>query len=143
MAPFLIQELKMVRHTQVSCRPATPRPRRPPELRDGERKRGISASGQRDFLVFKTSRSKTLPFIEGGAGIYRRPPVHLSRPAVKGGEIISVRGLGKFRYTGAGNQTKKGRLSSMPKIYIVRKYMPKVTIRFRAVKLRDFHSKYE
>ncbi len=64
--------------------------------------------------------------------------MHLSRPAVKGGEIISVRGLGKFRYTGAGNQTKKGRLSSMPKIYIVRKYMPKVTIRFRAVKLEIF-----
>lgn len=52
MAPFLIQELKMVRHTQVSCPARYAGPGGRSELRDGERKRGISASGQRDFPRF-------------------------------------------------------------------------------------------
>ena len=69
-------------------------------------------------LVFKTSRSKTLPFIEGErVFIDGRLCISPGRQ-LKEGEIISVRGLGKFRYTGAGNQTKKGRLFVNAEKYI-------------------------
>lgn len=69
-------------------------------------------------LVFKTSRSKTLPFIEGErVFIDGRLCISPGRQ-LKEGEIISVRGLGKFRYTGAGNQTKKGRFFVNAEKYI-------------------------
>ena len=29
---------------------------------------------------------------------------------LKGGEIVSVRGMGKFQFTGTENETKKGRI---------------------------------
>ena len=118
MAPFLIQELKMVRHTQVSCRPATQALAAAPNC---ETVSGSVASPRLDSvisLVFKTSRSKTLPFIEGErVFIDGRLCISPGRQ-LKEGEIISVRGLGKFRYTGAGHQTKKGRLFVNAEKYI-------------------------
>lgn len=110
MAAFLAEELTMVGHTPVLCRPVKQAETFAPVF---EKVGGSVASPRLDSvlaLVFKTSRSKALPYIEGEkVFIDGRLCISPGRQ-LKGGEIISVRGLGKFRYTGVENETKKGRL---------------------------------
>ena len=110
MAPFLCEELRMVRHTSVVCRLTD-------ETADIVPSRvtvsGSVASPRLDSviaMVFSMSRTQAQPYIENenvfiDGRLAASPAIHL-----KGGEIVSVRGLGKFSYTGSGKETKKGRL---------------------------------
>ena len=100
----------MVRHTSVICRMTD-------ETADIAPGRvtvsGSVASPRLDSviaMVFSLSRSQAQPYIENehvfvDGKLTVSPGVQL-----KGGEIISVRGLGKFCYTGSGKETRKGRL---------------------------------
>lgn len=110
MAGFLADELKMVRHTPVVCSPVAQAEEAAPSF---ETVSGSVASPRLDSvvaLVFKTSRSKALPYIEGEKVFIDGRLCTSPGQQLKGGEIVSVRGLGKFLYTGAVNETKKGRL---------------------------------
>ena len=103
MADYLCQELTMVRHTSVICRRADATEPITPKM---ERVSGSVASPRLDSviaMVFSSSRTKILPLIEGEK---------VTSPAVqlKEGEIVSVRGMGKFRFAGSGGLSKKGRL---------------------------------
>ena len=131
MAPFLIQELKMVRHTQVSCRPATQAPAAAPNC---ETVSGSVASPRLDSvisLVFKTSRSKTLPFIEGErVFIDGRLCISPGRQLKEGEHYIGPRPRQVPLYRRRKSDKERAPFRQCRKIYIVRKYMPKVTIRF-------------
>ena len=60
-------------------------------------------------LAFGTSRSVVTPFIEGGKVFVNGKMVTSNGCRLNDGDLISVRGKGKFRYGTVLNQTKKGR----------------------------------
>ena len=110
MADFLSEQLTVVRHTPVCCRLAAQFEQAAPSY---EEISGSVASPRLDSviaLVFRTSRSKVMPYIEGEKVFIDGRLASSAGAQLKGGEIVSVRGLGKFRYTGSGNETKKGRI---------------------------------
>lgn len=118
MADYITGELKKVGHTLVNCQIVSD-----PELQIVPKYEDVSgsvASPRLDNLVslaFKTSRSKAVPYIEGEKVFIDGKMVSSPGASLKGGEIVSVRGLGKFLYVGIENQTKKGRLYVTVKKY--------------------------
>ena len=110
MADYLCQELTMVRHTSVICRKADATEPITPKM---ERVSGSVASPRLDSviaMVFSSSRTKILPLIEGEKVFIDGKQVTSPAVQLKEGEIVSVRGMGKFRFAGSGGLSKKGRL---------------------------------
>ncbi|HJA70610.1 MAG TPA: RNA-binding protein [Candidatus Lachnoclostridium stercoravium] len=111
MAPYIAGEMTRVRHTSVKteiCRPGeisyTPR---------FEEIEGSVASVRLDSvlaLAFRCSRSKILPYIQGERVFINGKMAVSNSASLKEGDIVSVRGLGRFRYTGVRSETKKGRM---------------------------------
>ena len=60
-------------------------------------------------LAFSSSRSKLVAFIEAGKVYVNGKLITSNGYQVKENDIISVRGLGRFRYLETMSQTKKGR----------------------------------
>ena len=60
-------------------------------------------------LAFGSSRSKLVNLIEGGKVFANGKLMTTNSYQVKEGDIISVRGLGRFRYNGIQSQSRKGR----------------------------------
>ena len=60
-------------------------------------------------LAFSSSRSKLVAFIEGGKVYVNGKLITSNGYQVKENDIVSVRGLGRFRYLETMSQTKKGR----------------------------------
>ncbi len=110
MADYLCEELRMVRHTAVICRMTESA-----EFieQKSERITGSVASVRLDSviaMVFSSSRSKIVPLIEGEKVFINGRCVTSPAMQLKENEIVSVRGLGKFRFVGCGGLSKKGRL---------------------------------
>lgn len=118
MAEYIKTELTKVAHTPVRCEIVSdPDFDIAPEF---EEISGSVASARLDnviSLAFKTSRTKTAPYIEGEKVFIDGRMVNSPGTQLKGGEIVSVRGLGKFMYAGVENETKKGRLFVTVKKY--------------------------
>ena len=75
---------------------------------------GTCASVRLDALIalaFKSSRSSMVPFIEGGHVFVNGKLITSNGYEPKDGDIISVRGKGRFIFDGVSHQTKKGRCS--------------------------------
>ena len=75
---------------------------------------GTCASVRLDALIglaFQTSRSSMVQFIEGGQVFVNGRLITSNGYEPKDGDIISVRGKGRFRFEGVSRQTKKGRNS--------------------------------
>ncbi len=110
MAGFISSELTRIRHTSVICREVfqescTFQPKT-------EILRGTVASVRLDSvlaLVFRASRSSLVGLIEGGKVFVNGKMVVSNGYNLKENDIISARGMGKFRYLGMTAQTKKGR----------------------------------
>lgn len=109
MEEYITEELRRVRHTDVDCSRAED---------DEEFRRnyipvsGSVASPRLDAvcaLVFRLSRAKVLPYIEGGKVFSDGRQMLSAGHQLKDGEVISVRGLGKFRFAGVEKETRKGR----------------------------------
>lgn len=60
-------------------------------------------------LAFGSSRSKLVNLIEGGKVFTNGKLMTTNSYQVKEGDIISVRGMGRFRYNGIQSQSRKGR----------------------------------
>ncbi len=111
MAGYIMQELTRVKHTSVTC-----------ELHSCndiqfvpkvERITGTVSSVRLDALLslaFKSSRSSLTGLIEGGKCFVNGRLITSNSAHLKEGDLVSVRGLGKFRYAGEGNLSRKGRL---------------------------------
>lgn len=69
-------------------------------------------------LAFHSSRSKLVAFIEGGKVFVNGKLITSNGYQIKENDIISVRGLGRFRYTETISQTKKGRYYVTIELYI-------------------------
>lgn len=112
MTDFFLENLCRVRHTTVVITKVEdpgelPSPRLEPVT-------GTCASIRLDSLTalaFQASRSSMVPYIEGGLVFVNGRLITSNGYEPKEGDIISVRGKGRFLYDGVSRQTKKGRYS--------------------------------
>lgn len=112
MAPFFLEELCRVRHTsilttQIWDPTEFPMPKLEPVT-------GTCSSIRLDALIalaFQASRSSMVSYIENGLVFVNGKLISSNGYEPKEGDIISVRGKGRFRYEGVSHQTKKGRNS--------------------------------
>lgn len=119
LADYLCQELTQVRRTSVSLRvtedfPADYEPK-------SQEVKGTVASVRLDSLLslaFNSSRSSLTGLIEGGKVFVNGKLITSNGYAPKEGDMISVRGMGRFTYVSAGGQSKKGRSYVTVKRYI-------------------------
>jgi len=111
IAPFLCENFIRIRHTQVNCsRLENPSDIPEPVL---EPVNGTVASVRLDTLIslaFRLSRSSVIPMIEGGLVFVNGRLVVKSSFAPAEGDIISVRGTGRFRFESSHGESKKGRI---------------------------------
>ena len=111
MSDFICRELNRIRHTSVICQMIPPgdfsfSP-------NTEMIRGTVASVRLDSvlaLAFRTSRSSLVGLIESGKVFVNGKMIVSNGYTLKEKDVVSARGLGKFRYTGTAAQTKKGRI---------------------------------
>lgn len=76
-------------------------------------------------LAFSSSRSKLSGLIEGAKVFVNGKLITSNGYQVKEGDLISVRGLGKFRFEEAGKITKKNRISVTIQKYVLSKKLRK------------------
>lgn len=111
MSDFLCRELTRVKHTQVDLFivEADQMDYRPKY----ELVKGSVASVRLDSLLslaFGSSRSRLTELIEGGKVFVNGRLVTSNGYKIKENDIISARGMGRFRYIGNVSATRKGRL---------------------------------
>lgn len=111
IAGFLTEELRRVRHTSVTCRII--------EFKDSgyvqqyETMRGTVSSLRIDSILSvacRESRSSLTGLISGGKVFVNGRAVLSNSFSVEEGDIISVRGTGKFRLEEITGRTKKDRI---------------------------------
>ena len=111
MSDFFIENLISVRHTTVLTERVAQAEQIPePQFQSIN---GTCASVRLDALIalaFQTSRSSMVSFIEGGLVFVNGKLITSNGYEPKEGDIISVRGKGRFIFDGISRQTKKGRL---------------------------------
>ena len=111
MADFLLQELRTVRHTAVTVS-LCPTPEDQDFSPVEKEITGTVASVRLDSVIslaFSSSRSASVPLIEGGKVFVNGRMITSNGFRLNENDRISVRGMGKFRYGGVLNRTKKGR----------------------------------
>lgn len=116
---FVQEELRRVRHTSVIAEPEslgefsyTPKV---------EEKKGTVSSLRLDSLIalaFASSRTKLVSYIENGKVFVNGKLITSNGYQIKEGDIISVRGLGRFQFKEMISQTKKGRYFVTIHLYI-------------------------
>lgn len=112
IAGFLLENLSRIRHTAVKVSEVEepqdiPEPHLVPVS-------GTCSSVRLDALIalaFQASRSSMTPLIGGGQVFVNGKLITSNGYEPKEGDIISVRGKGRFLFKGAAGQTKKGRIS--------------------------------
>lgn len=110
LADMICRELTRIRHTSVSC--SLCRPEDFSYTPTTESVKGSVASVRLDAvmaLAFQASRSSLLSLIEDGRVFVNGKLVTSNGYVLKEQDLVSVRGLGRFCYTGVLGQTKKGR----------------------------------
>ena len=110
MTDFFLDNLCCVRHTNILITKVDDPDELPrPKL---EAINGTCASVRLDSLIslaFKASRSSMVSYIEGGQVFVNGKLITSNGYEPKEGDIISVRGKGRFIFDGMSHQTKKGR----------------------------------
>ncbi len=109
MAELICREVTRIRHTTVMAvsEPLTEVPK--PAYQDVS---GTVSSVRLDSVLavaFGLSRSKSIPYIEGGQVFVNSKQIVSNGYSLHPGDLISVRGLGKARYIDVRNQSKKGK----------------------------------
>ena len=116
---YLMEELTRVRHTSIMIsRMETAEFQYQPKV---EEIKGSVSSVRLDSLLalaFHSSRTKLVAYIEGGKVFVNGKLVTSNGYQIKENDIVSVRGLGRFRYKEMTSQTKKGRCFVTIELYI-------------------------
>lgn len=119
ISPYIQEHFTQARHTALTCVPA---PSLPAGALFEVEKRAVQLSSQRlDALiahVYKLSRADAQALFPAGrvyaSGRLCESPGHTPRP----GDIISVRGFGRFRYVGVESLSKKGKENTAVELYV-------------------------
>ncbi|MEG0215976.1 MAG: YlmH/Sll1252 family protein, partial [Hungatella sp.] len=111
MADYVAEQLHLVKHTTIHCLvcPVFELNMQP----KFETISGSIASDRLDNLLslaYHLSRTQAVSYIEGERTFVNGKMIHSNSHQLHNGDIVSVRGQGKFIYRGIQNQTKKGRL---------------------------------
>ena len=117
IAPYIADNLTQIRRTSVRVREAEqpPEPPAPPEA-----SQVVVASERLDALVAavcKLSRSEAQRLFERELVLVNSLPARGGAAQVHPGDIVSVRGHGRFEYCGEARETRKGRLRVEVRIY--------------------------
>lgn len=119
MVEIICKELTRIRHTSVTASVIEPDDfEYSPNIQEIK---STVASVRLDSLLsvaFSSSRSKLSGLIEGAKVYVNGKLITSNGYQPSGGDIISVRGMGKFRFEGIGNVTRKNRIT-----VIIHKYM--------------------
>ena len=110
MAEFLTEEISRIRHTSVHARRLSREEPLPSPKR--ELVSGTVASPRLDSVIalaFGSSRSSIIGLIEGGKVFVNGKAILSNGYGIKDGDIVSVRGKGKFQFDSVTNKTKKNR----------------------------------
>ncbi len=118
ISDYICENLVEIKHTNVRCskvefipEDALPKPVESEFVVASERLDSVIAS------IYKLSRSESKGLCEHEKVLVGGIPVLNASYTPKDGDIISVRGHGKFIYCGIKLETKKGRLRCFAKIY--------------------------
>ncbi len=118
IASYIMDNLSKVKHTNVKCSLADAKKELP--VKEPEEMRLTVASERVDGLVAKIyhlSRNQSLElFREKKIYVNGRQNENNSY-AIKKGDIVSIRGYGRFVYYGADHETKKGKWSVSVGVY--------------------------
>lgn len=110
MTDFFLENLCRVKHTNITiCKAEDPQELPEPAL---EPVSGTCASVRLDSLIslaFQESRSSMVSFIEDGLVFVNGRLITTNGYEPKEGDVISVRGKGRFRFDAITGRTKKGR----------------------------------
>lgn len=112
MTPYLTENLTTIRHTTVQAELCEEL--KEPLSPEFEEISGTVSSLRLDSIVAlcgRLSRTKAAQYIEGEKVFLNGQLMLSPSRTVKEGEILSIRGIGKFLFSQAGGQTKKGRTS--------------------------------
>ena len=122
MAEYLSGELTRVRHTSVTAQITEPETLPAEYLKPRmQQLSGTAASIRPDTLIamaFGISRSSAAPLLDGGKVFVNGRLITSAGTHLKEGDIISVRGMGRFRFVSAGGETRKGRIKVTLEKYI-------------------------
>lgn len=118
VAGFICDNLDQVRHTHVKCRlveEVGEIPQEEPVRMEiqvaSERIDGVLAK------VYNQSRSEVISFFQAGKVFVDGRLCENNSRMLKGGEVINLRGFGKFVYRGMQRETRKGKLSVSVEVY--------------------------
>ncbi len=118
IAPYIMESLEKIKHTNVKCILADASKELP--VKEPERVCFTVASERADGMiakVFRLSRNQSLELFKGKK-VYVNGRLNENNSYIlKNGDIVSVRGHGRFIYYGAGHETKKGKWSVSAGIY--------------------------
>lgn len=119
MTEFFLENLCRVRHTNIMITKVNDPEEFPhPNL---ESINGTCASVRLDSLIalaFKASRSSMVSYIESGQVFVNGKLITSNGYEPKEGDIVSVRGKGRFIFDGVSHQTKKGRYGVRILLYV-------------------------
>lgn len=118
IADFITENLKKVRHTSVKCEKVTEAPKEVnPEATE---KFIIVVSERLDVIiaeVYNLSRSESNNLFLSKKVFVNGKLTENNSHKIKPGDIVSVRGFGRFNWLGTSGETKKGRLKATVEVF--------------------------
>lgn len=119
ISDYLLQSLAQIRHTMVTGKVIEAASH--PIEQKFEILEGIVASNRLDNIVSlltKKSRSQSVLLIQAQKVFVNERIISSNAYDCKAGDVISIRGAGKFIYEGSSGETRKGRIKITIKKYI-------------------------
>ena len=119
IADFITDNLLSIRRTSVSCARVSAPP--PGELFHTERRVLQVSSERMDALVahaFRLSRSSAQSLFPAGKVFLDGAECAGTDAVPQSGQIVSVRGMGRFRFIGAETVSRKGKLNTVIEMYV-------------------------
>ena len=118
IADFITENLKKVRHTSVKCEKVTETPE---EVNPESTEKFIIVASERlDVIIaeiYNLSRSESNNLFLAKKVFVNGKLTENNSHKIKTGDIISVRGFGRFNWLGTSGETKKGRLKATVEIF--------------------------
>ena len=111
LADYICDSLDRVRHTAVTAQILD---EAPDDIRPQLTAEHVNVASERPDAViaklYNLSRGKAQTLFSQGAVLLNGRPLEKSGASLSDGDIISVRGFGKFIFRGTDHETKKGRI---------------------------------
>lgn len=118
MAEYLCEHLDRIRHTSVRCEITKECPEE--AKAEFEERELVVTSNRCDAVIaklYRLSRSQSIELFRAGRIFVNGRLYENNSGELKPGAVVSVRGYGKFIFTGFLHETKKGRICAGVKIY--------------------------